>query len=46
MGLDEARYLVDAYYQIQGNRKAFGNQISSLVKAREPHGVLQWLFSQ
>ena len=46
LGIDEARYLVDAYYQIQDNRKAAGGQIAAVVKAGEPHEVLRWLFDQ
>jgi hypothetical protein len=44
--IDEARYLVDAYYQIQENRKAAGNQVRALTKSKEPHEVLQWLSDQ
>jgi hypothetical protein len=39
----EARYLVDSYYQMQGERKRAGNQISSLTKSGEPHATLEWL---
>jgi hypothetical protein len=46
LSIDEARYLVDAYYQIQENRKASGNQVRALADSQEPHGVLQWLFDQ
>jgi hypothetical protein len=46
LGLDEARYLVDAYFQIQDNRKASGKRIGTLVKASEAHGAQQWLFAQ
>lgn len=42
----EARYLVDAYYQIQGYRVASNNQIRALSKAGEPHSVLLWLHDQ
>ncbi len=44
--IDEARYLVDAYYTIQENRKAAGNQVAALVKAKEPHDVIAWLQAQ
>src|SRR3990167_10769230 len=43
---DEARYLVDAYYQIQEYRKAASNQVRSLVEAKEPHAVILWLAEQ
>jgi hypothetical protein len=43
---DEARYLVDAYYQIQEYRKAANNQVRSLVEAQEPHTVIAWLAEQ
>jgi hypothetical protein len=46
LSIDEARYLVDAYYQIQEHRKATGNQVRALVETKEPHLVLQWLFAQ
>ena len=40
----EERYLVDLYYQIQDFRKASGNQISQMKKAKEPAGVITWAF--
>lgn len=43
---DEARYLVDAYYQIQEYRKAADNQVRSLAKQNEPHAVIEWLGRQ
>ena len=45
LSAQEARYLVDCYYQIQGNRIQSGNQISSIEKlaGTEPHLVLDWL---
>lgn len=42
----EARYLVDAYYQIQEYRKAAGNQVRALAESDEPHAVIQWLGEQ
>lgn len=42
----EARYLVDAYYAVQGYRIAAGNQVSALSKSGEPHAVLAWLLRQ
>jgi len=44
MGDDEARYLVDAYYIMQEDRKRTGNQVRSL--GDEPHVVIQWLFEK
>lgn len=41
---DEARFLVDAYYTMQENRKAAGNQVRSLGESAEPHSVLNWLY--
>ncbi len=46
LSVDEARYLVDAYYRIQDNRKTSGNQVRALAESKEPHGVLLWLFYQ
>ncbi len=43
LSINEARYLVGAYYQIQEYRKAAGNQVGALSKSGEPHGVLAWL---
>jgi len=42
----EVRYLVDAYYMIQENRKAFGNQIRALQESGEPNETVQWFFEQ
>ena len=42
----EARYLVDAYYQIQEYRKASANQVRALQEGKEPHEVIEWLFRQ
>jgi hypothetical protein len=43
MTTEEARYLVDAYYMMQENRKAASNQVRSLGEAAEPNSVLVWL---
>ena len=40
---DEARFLVDAYYQMQENRIRADGQVRALNKSAEPHAVLQWL---
>jgi Transposase IS116/IS110/IS902 family len=41
---EEARYLVDAYYQMQENRKRSANQERAMEE--EPHAVLGWLTEQ
>jgi hypothetical protein len=41
---DEARFLVDAYYIIQEDRKRSGNQVRSM--GEEPHALLSWFFDQ
>jgi hypothetical protein len=46
LSVNEARYLVDAYYTIQEYRKAAANQVRSLAESNEPHAVIQWLFDQ
>lgn len=45
---DEARFLVDAYYQMQDNRIRADGQIRSIEKGEtpEPHAVLDWLSTQ
>lgn len=40
---DEARFLVDAYYQMQENRIRADGQVRALDESDEPHAVLQWL---
>ena len=40
---NEVRYLVDAYYQMQENRKTSDNQVRSMVESGEPHEVIAWL---
>lgn len=44
MSAQEARFLVDAYYLIQEDRKRSGNQIKAM--GSEPHAILQWFFDQ
>lgn len=39
----EARYLVDTYYQVQEFRKATSNQIRSMTETEEPTEVIEWL---
>lgn len=43
---DEARYLVDAYYIQQENRKRTNNQVRALGETEEPHSVVAWLANQ
>lgn len=42
LSADEARFLVDAYYIIQEDRKRTFNQERALSKSNEPHAVLSW----
>jgi hypothetical protein len=44
MTADEARFLVDAYYAMQENRKRSDNQVRAMKD--EPHVVLAWLAEQ
>lgn len=44
MSDDEARFLVDAYYIIQEDRKRSANQVRSM--GGEPHRVLSWFYDQ
>ena len=46
LGRDEARFLVDAYYQMQERRIRSANQVRSLEENEEPHAVLVWLHEQ
>ena len=41
----EARYLVDAYYAIQENRKRSSNQERAAGEAQEPHAIFDWMTS-
>jgi hypothetical protein len=43
LGKDEARFLVDAYYQMQENRIRADAQVREMAKGGEPHEVLAWL---
>jgi hypothetical protein len=43
---NEARYLVDAYYIIQEDRKRTGNQVRALDEAGEPHELVRWFHGQ
>lgn len=40
---DEARFLVDQYYTMQGNRIRSDNQVRSLKENDEPHATIAWL---
>lgn len=42
----EARYLVDTYYAMQGNRIRASNQIRSMEQSKEPHATLTWVNDQ
>ncbi|HET6926031.1 MAG TPA: transposase [Hyphomicrobiaceae bacterium] len=42
----EARFLVDAYYQMQRDRIRAGHQERTLTENAEPHDVLAWLGDQ
>lgn len=42
----ETRFLVDAYYAIQGHRIEAQSQVRSLVASEEPNAVISWLFDQ
>ena len=42
----EARYLVDTYYQLQEYRIAAASQVREMSKTGEPADVLAWLFDQ
>lgn len=39
----QARFLVDAYYQMQDSRIRTGNQVKATERAEEPHAVLDWV---
>lgn len=43
MTANEARYLVDTYYQMQENRKRAENQVRALSADEEPHATIAWL---
>ena len=44
MSVDEVRFLVDSYYQMQDNRIRSNNQVRQI--SDEPHEVLSWLAKQ
>lgn len=46
LSTDEARFLVDSYYQMQKNRLRASNQVRALSESEEPHTVLDWLMNQ
>lgn len=46
LGEREARFLVDAFYLIQGHRIEAQNQLRALTESEEPNDVLAWLFDQ
>lgn len=42
----EARFLVDTYYKMQGDRIRSAARARELAKSGEPHGLFLWLFEQ
>lgn len=46
LSVDEARFLVDAYYQMQKDRIRSDHQQRTLAKNNEPHTLLTWLAAQ
>lgn len=46
LGINEARYLVDTYYQLQDYRKAAANQDRALSESDEPHAVITYVATQ
>jgi hypothetical protein len=46
LGQSETRFLVDAYYIMQEQRKRSANQVLALSGSAEPHDVLRWFFDQ
>lgn len=46
LSTQEARYLVDTYYNLQDFRKATGNQIRALGETQEPNESIQFFFNQ
>ena len=42
----EVRFLVDAYYMMQEDRKRANNQVRSLADGQEPNAVVSWLAKQ
>jgi hypothetical protein len=46
LSAEEARFLVDSYYQMQGDRIRSANQVRSLTASEEPHQTIAWLAEQ
>jgi len=46
LGRREVRYLVDAYYQMQEDRKRANNQVRAMSEDGEPCAVIEWLGRQ
>lgn len=46
IGINEARYLVDAYYLLQDYRKAGDSQDRALTSNGEPHEIIRWYADQ
>lgn len=43
---NEARFLVEAYYTIQENRKRSANQVGALARAQAPNNLMSWIADQ
>jgi hypothetical protein len=46
LGREEARFLVDAYYAMQEQRKSLNNQLLALTKSAEPHDTIGFFADQ
>ncbi len=46
LGQSEARFLVDAYYIMQEQRKRSANQIRALSESHEPNTIISWFLDQ
>lgn len=46
VGRAEARFLVDAYYDMQEDRKRDDNQLRTLIEGEEPFLIMNWLAAQ
>lgn len=46
LSVREARFLVDAYYQMQGDRRRAASRAYALRRSGEPNSVISWLKTQ
>lgn len=46
IGVNEARFLVDTYYQLQHERITTASRIRALSGEQEPHALMSWLLRQ